>query len=66
MNDRKKVTKPLLGRMKLLHQAVEEEGDCMYCGKPMRHWKGMEECPGKLNIEAVVQAVVNRGSWPTT
>ncbi len=41
--------KPPLEKIKLLHQAVIENGDCMYCGKPMKDWKPMEVCESHEN-----------------
>ncbi len=40
----KPVPKTPLGKVKLLHQAEEDGGDCKYCGKPKPEWKIMEEC----------------------
>lgn len=40
----KRVPKPPIGRMPLLHQAYEGTEACLYCEKPTEGWKPMEEC----------------------
>lgn len=36
--------KPPLGKIKWLHQAIEEGGDCLWCKKPISLWGYMEVC----------------------
>ena len=40
----KQVPKPPLGKPRLLHQAYEETGQCLYCMKPMDDWEPFERC----------------------
>ena len=42
--DNAKKTKPLVGETKLLHQAIEGDNECKYCGKPIWKWEPGEEC----------------------
>jgi hypothetical protein len=51
--DEMNIQRPRLGRIKQLHQASEENGPCMFCGKPMKEWKLGEECHAKLRQSCV-------------
>lgn len=38
-------TRPPLGKSPNLHQAYEGTDICLYCGKPVKEWRPLEDCP---------------------
>lgn len=55
--------KPPLGKIKWLHQAIEEGGDCLWCKKPMSLWCSRKYAPYTIRQRSDGMSESNFEGW---